>query len=313
MMNLVRHILRGWGQALRMPGLITLLYTLNICVAAILVLPFTWIFQENYRGTGVSYEMFEEVPVYTFVEFQELYADSLGEAALFTAPAFLFMILIHFMVTGGIIQRLSEPRRMPWGAFAACSVGRVPALLFIELVSLILLAITVALPYWGMTELISSMDENAVTPWPALLLSWARAALAIFMLAWTLATRDCMRVALVAGATRSAWRATGFGLRMMTLRFFPGMVLWVAFVAVAWVIAAGFAAGSSAVMQETWPHLIGAFALAQVAVLVRVIGGLGRLASIYAWLEDAQPPLAPIVDAEPMPGNPFYADGVQPE
>ena len=311
--RIIRMMFHSWGQAFRMPGLIALFYLLNLCTAIALAIPFTLIFRSEYEGTSLSYQMFDSVSFPTFVEFRELHFGEVARAAIYTSPLILALFLLQFIAVGGVLQRLSEKQRIPWSAFAACAVRRLPQILIIEVAVMILGAIVVALPSLGMTELIDRFDEDAISPWPALMLIWLRAAIVLITLAWTLAARDYMRAALVAGPGRGVWRAMGSGLHAVTLRIFPTMTLWIGVVWIAWIFAIAFAVGSSFVLQETWQHLAGAFALAQVAVIIRVIGNFARMAAAYTWLDDEHYEAGPVTEAELMPGNPLFASGVESE
>lgn len=293
----------GWVRAFRMPLVLFVFYLLNLLTAIALIAPFTIAFVDFFEQTGNANRMFEEIPVSAIVEFTTLQSDGIVRSMLYVTPVLFLYAVFHVIVVGGVVQRLSEPKRIPVSVFLASCIRRLPGVIAIEALAGVLASFTIVLPMFGFFFLAKWMDDGAVSPWPLLLTEWFRALVVIPLFVITAAVRDYSRAALTVEGGRNPWRAFWVGMWAMFRSPIRSMGTWLSVVLVAWIISLLLFIATSAVLNPTLQGLLLAFGISQIAVIVRVTGGVARLAAAYTLLETLLEPAPPAEDLDPMPSN----------
>jgi hypothetical protein len=267
----------GWKIALGMPSILMLKWAVNLTFAVAAVLPVALLLANHLGNSVVGEQAFESMGTDIAAEFALAAWPQLRLAALASAPTALGYLLVNLYLTGGILHRLRAGLRKPWAEFFAACNGNFSLLIRVGLLTLVLAALVLGLPYYGLARLVEILTEDAAGPQPLFYLTWLQWALLLLLGSWVARVYDYARIAAFlqpGGSARRAFlRALAFTLRRGT----KTLVLWLLLVVPAPALAALLATTSVANGVETTGAMSASVALGQALLLLRILGSFAAL------------------------------------
>jgi len=286
---MVRSFGKGWAAALQMPGVILLKYILNVIGAAGVAVPIFFTFRDFFGDSAVTEDMFATMPIGGLAEFLFAEEGALVRSFLATVPLIIVFLLVNLFITGGILQRIALGRRMPWAEFFASSARLFPVLLVIELMNAVLFAAVVVLPYIGLSKAHEWIIDGAITPTPGMLFTWLWWFLIAVLFIVAGVVHDYTRVRLVSEPRRNPFSTWALGLAFAVVRLPKTATLWLALILIPWLITLVVNPLSKLLLEDNVGALAAVFAIAQALVIVRIGGGLARLAAQFEYANTDSP------------------------
>ena len=162
----------GSKAALGMPGILILKWLVNLAFAAAAVLPMALLLADHLGNSVVGDQAFEALGTDVLLEFAVGAEPQLRLAALASVPIALLYLLVNLYLTGGILHRLRAGLRVPWAEFFGSCNRNLSMLIRVGLLTLLLAAIVVGLPHYGLARLVERLSEEAAGPQPLFYLTW---------------------------------------------------------------------------------------------------------------------------------------------
>ena len=195
--GIVGACLAGWRAALGMPGIIILKWLVNLAFSAAATLPAALLLHEHLGQSAVADEAFAQVGIDIAMEFALTFDAELRLAALAMAPVVLVYLFISLYLTGGILDRLRAGAAGPWGGFFAACNRHIGMLVRVGLLTLLLFAGVVVLPYYGLELLVGKLSEDAAGPAPIFYATWVHWGIVFLLGSWVARVYDYSRIAVV--------------------------------------------------------------------------------------------------------------------
>lgn len=267
----------GWAGALTMPGVVVLLWIVNVSLAVVITLPFARAIYAQVAHSAMGDTAFHRLGVDTFLEFVVGRNAELHSAAVAVAPVVLLALLIGLYLSGGVMTRLWAGHPQGWGGFFAACNRHVWRLLAVGVLVLLFGAALLGPPLYWLGPLVTKWTKDGATPMPAFYLTWAYWVFLLLLGSVVARVYDYSRLLAVAETGRHPLLAfaggVGFTLRYSIRTF----LLWFALTLTPLVFVALHAKITAAIGLDSDADVWLALAAGQVLILLRIAGRLAVL------------------------------------
>lgn len=293
-----------------MPGVVMLKWALNLLCALAIASPIFYAAFETFGSTAAGESLGDGITIDQLEEFRLAHAGQFDSTVRFVAFAVFGYLVLQLFLTGGVLETIRNGERLGWrNFFGACGARTIP-LLIIAIQAMILFAVFVAAPLWGMNAFHDWFTRDMTTSTFSFYFTFLKFAIVFILISWVARVHDYARAFLVMNSGTGPIRAFGRGLWFIVEMRPRTFILWLPLVAIPLflIVAHGFALyGIEEQFGRTgeWA-LLGAFVVGQFAIVLREIAAIARLAAQLrfvqgAYAEDHLPLVVPEVVVEPGP------------
>lgn len=313
-MKAIAALKEGGRQSMRLFRLTVLFYLANLAMAALVAAPLAVLISRDLSRSLEGARIFANLDAAWIAEFAFNHrgVPATDTAVLGLAAGFAFLLLNTFLAGGAIALY----RREDDAFFSACA-RYFPRLFRLLLISAFFYGVVIALAGTG-GRLSGRLAENSMEARPWVILSWVRAAVALFLAGGVNMVFDYAKIACITGEMRSAWRASMAGLRFVATNIGRTLAIYWICGAVAIAMLIAYHGLSEFASQETMPRVILVLALRQAYVLFRMwVRQWTWSSELHAfWVAPAEPvpvpPPADVSEEPPVPDTAFDQEFVDP-